>query len=205
MAAVQSTYKAIWEKDDQYSSLEEFAALPVADNELFGCPVSHAEEVQILKKMKATSAPGPDGVSRAELFRWDPSEKKIANLFNTILLNGKLLRYLKESRTVLLPKGPEGEQSTNIGDWRPITLSLILLCTLSAIIERRLREACPPHPSQVGFINTQGCSENLTMLDGIIGVCKKERRDLVVLFMDMAIAFDWISHKLIDELLSQEG
>ncbi|KAK7881355.1 hypothetical protein WMY93_029764 [Mugilogobius chulae] len=53
----------------------------------------------------------------------------------------------------------------------------------------------PPHR---GFIEGPGPSENITVLSGLIRLSRREGRDLAVVFIDLAKAFDTVSHQLID-------
>ncbi|NWV51461.1 PO22 protein, partial [Daphoenositta chrysoptera] len=63
------------------------------------------------------------------------------------------------------------------------------------IITARLTKACPLNPRQRGFIRAAGCSENLKLLQTIIRTAKREHRTLGVVFVDIAKAFDTVSHQ----------
>ncbi|NXD02691.1 POLR protein, partial [Certhia familiaris] len=63
------------------------------------------------------------------------------------------------------------------------------------ILTARLTKACPLNPRQKGFINAAGCSENLKLLQTIIRTAKNEHRPLGVVFVDIAKAFDTVSHQ----------
>ncbi|NXM61017.1 POLR protein, partial [Illadopsis cleaveri] len=73
------------------------------------------------------------------------------------------------------------------------------------IITARLTKACPLNPRQKGFIRAAGCSENLKLLQSIIWLAKKEHRPLGVVFVDIAKAFDTVSHQHILHGLEQRG
>uniref|UniRef100_A0AAV2JTI1 Reverse transcriptase domain-containing protein n=1 Tax=Knipowitschia caucasica TaxID=637954 RepID=A0AAV2JTI1_KNICA len=59
--------------------------------------------------------------------------------------------------------------------------------------------------SKTTLIPKSRCSENLTVIDGLITLAKKERRELAVVFIDLAKAFDTVSHRLIGETLTRRG
>ncbi|NXB41564.1 PO21 protein, partial [Eulacestoma nigropectus] len=59
------------------------------------------------------------------------------------------------------------------------------------------------NPRQRGFIRAAGCSENLKLLQTIIRSAKKEHRPLGVVFVDIAKAFDTVSHQHILHVLKQ--
>ncbi|NXB27215.1 POLR protein, partial [Rhagologus leucostigma] len=71
------------------------------------------------------------------------------------------------------------------------------------ILTARLTKACPLNPRQRGFIRAAGCSENLKLLQTIIRSAKKEHRPLGVVFVDIAKAFDTVSHQHILHVLRQ--
>ncbi|NWU46210.1 PO21 protein, partial [Hylia prasina] len=71
------------------------------------------------------------------------------------------------------------------------------------IVTARLSKACPLNPRQRGFISAPGCSENLKLLQTIIWSAKREHRPLGVVFVDIAKAFDTVSHQHIIEALRQ--
>ncbi|NXY90922.1 POLR protein, partial [Alcedo cyanopectus] len=73
------------------------------------------------------------------------------------------------------------------------------------ILTARLTKACPLNPRQKGFIRAAGCSENLKLLQTIIRLAKKEHRPLGVVFVDIAKAFDSVSHRHILYSLQQRG
>ncbi|NWI48640.1 POLR protein, partial [Picathartes gymnocephalus] len=73
------------------------------------------------------------------------------------------------------------------------------------ILTARLSKACPLNPRQRGFIRAAGCSENLKLLQNIIWSAKREHRPLGVVFVDIAKAFDTVSHQHILHVLQQRG
>ncbi|NWR96002.1 POLR protein, partial [Furnarius figulus] len=73
------------------------------------------------------------------------------------------------------------------------------------IITARLAKACPINPRQRGFIQAPGCSENLKLLQILIQHAKKDHKELAVVFVDIAKAFDTVSHEHIFSGLRQKG
>ncbi|NXH97152.1 PO22 protein, partial [Pachycephala philippinensis] len=73
------------------------------------------------------------------------------------------------------------------------------------ILTARLTKACPLNPRQRGFIRAAGCSENLKLLQTIIRSAKREHRPLGVVFVDIAKAFDTVSHQHILHVLQQRN
>ncbi|NXA84966.1 POLR protein, partial [Thryothorus ludovicianus] len=73
------------------------------------------------------------------------------------------------------------------------------------ILTARLTKACPLNPRQRGFIRAAGCSENLKLLQTIIRTAKREHKPLGVVFVDIAKAFDTVSHQHILHGLRERG
>ncbi|NXQ64912.1 POLR protein, partial [Anthoscopus minutus] len=63
------------------------------------------------------------------------------------------------------------------------------------IITARLTKACAISPRQKSFIRAAGCSENLKLLQLLLRNAKKEHREIAILFLDIAKAFDTVSHQ----------
>uniref|UniRef100_A0A3B3V1B0 Reverse transcriptase domain-containing protein n=1 Tax=Poecilia latipinna TaxID=48699 RepID=A0A3B3V1B0_9TELE len=198
---IEKTYSELWEKEDRYGELGVFGTLPEADNEPLLMAITPNEVLAALRGSKGKSAPGPDGLRKSHLLRWDKDGKLLACLYNTILYNSKLPKLLKCSRTTLVPKSSDQAELKVIDNWRPITLSSSILRLFSKILCDRLGEACPTHPSQKGFTRGDGCSTNLMVLDGVIRRAVRHKETLAVVFIDLARAFDSVSHKHIREVL----
>uniref|UniRef100_A0A3B3Y5C6 C2H2-type domain-containing protein n=1 Tax=Poecilia mexicana TaxID=48701 RepID=A0A3B3Y5C6_9TELE len=198
---VESTYRTLWEGRDKFTGLGVFGDISEADNGHLRSPVTPDEVLGILKGMKENTAPGPDGVRKSHLLKWDKDGKLLACLFNSILFNGKLPSILKGSRTTLVPKCHDEEKLRLIENWMPITLSSVILRILSKLLCNRLSDACPTHLTQRGFIKGKGCSTNLMFVDGLIKRAWRKKETLALVLVDLARAFDTVSHKHISEVL----
>uniref|UniRef100_A0A8C4NSX5 ribonuclease H n=1 Tax=Dicentrarchus labrax TaxID=13489 RepID=A0A8C4NSX5_DICLA len=202
---VERTYREVWGGTDGFVSLGQFGNLPQVDNGLFFGLITSDEALSAVKRIAVCSAPGPDKVRRGDLLRWDPKGSKLASLFNTMLYSGKIPMCLKVGRTTLIPKTSDEAKLANIGQWRPITIGSVILRAFSGVINKRLAGTCPIHVRQRGFIESSGCSENLSILEGVIRMSKSQKRSLAVVFIDIAKAFDSVSHRHILEVLQRRG
>lgn len=202
---VARTYRNIWEKPDSFRSLGQFGVLPLIDNGPLCVPISPAEVLSVVKKIKARGAAGPDGIKRRNLHQFDGDGKMLACIFNGILVTGVLPPCLKKSRTTLIPKSTDPMKLADIGNWRPLTISSVICRAFSGILTRRLTEVCELHPRQRGFIASPGCAENLAVLNGLIRTSKRKLLPLAVVFIDFAKAFDSVSHRHIEEVLVRMG
>lgn len=202
---LMKTYRNIWEKPDVFRGLGQFGLLPLIDNGPLCVPISPAEVLSVLKKIKPQGAAGPDGIKRPVLLRCDQSGKILSCIFNGILVTGVFPACLKGSRTTLIPKSTDPSKLADIGNWRPLTISSIICRAFSGILTNRLAEVCRFHPRQRGFIASPGCAENLAVLGGIIRASKRKLLPLAVVFIDFAKAFDSVSHQHIAEVLLRTG
>lgn len=202
---VTRTYRGVWEKPDVFQSLGQFGVLPLVDNSPLCVPVSPAEVLSVIRKVKPQGAAGPDGVKRPALLRFDREGKMLACIFNGILVTGVLPACLKVSRTTLIPKSTDPMKLADISNWRPLTISSIICRAFSGILAKRLAEVCKFHPRQRGFIASPGCAENLAVLNGLIRTSKRKLLPLAVVFIDFAKAFDSVSHKHLGEVLMRMG
>uniref|UniRef100_A0A3B5LV86 Reverse transcriptase domain-containing protein n=1 Tax=Xiphophorus couchianus TaxID=32473 RepID=A0A3B5LV86_9TELE len=198
---IERAYSELWEKEDRYKGLGVFGTLPEANNEPLLMAITPSEVLAAIRGSRGKSVPGPDGIRKPHLLMWDKDGVKLAHIFNAILYNGKLPRLLKRSRTTLVPKSPDPLELSRVENWRPISLSSTILRLLSKILCDRLSEACPAHSSQKGFTRGEGCSTNLMLLDGVVRRAVRHKETLAVVFIDLARAFDSVSHQHIREVL----
>ncbi|KAL8572732.1 hypothetical protein ACOMHN_030314 [Nucella lapillus] len=115
----------------------------------------------------------------------------------------RIPQYLKESRSILLPIGKK--DLNLIGNWRPLTISSILLRLYSKVLAKRLTAAVPLNPIQRGFIPAPGVSENTQLLARVIKQAKARKGELAVAFLDLAKAFDTVSHDLVRKGMQRFG
>lgn len=203
---VYNTYQKIWQANDNFKGLGQFANLPLsAQPNPLDTPITALEVLALLKRIRKDSSPGPDGITVSATLKWDSKGKKLSKLLNEIVHISRIPSPLKRSHTTLIPKSDDINEQKDIANWRPITISPIFARLLSGCIRTRLVEALPLHTSQRGFIDTPGCSENLTILDGLIKTATTSPGSLAVMFIDFRKAFDSVSHRHIQEVLERRG
>lgn len=148
-------------------------------------------------KVDSTSAPGPDGVTAAE---W----KKIPNKFKVLLFNcfmkaGRLPDELTKARTVFLPKTKGG--SLNPGDYRPITMSSVIVRQFHKVLARRLQFNYSFDTRQRAFLPLDGTMENINVLSAALTDARRKGKDLHLASIDLSKAFDSVSYKAIFKVL----
>ena len=205
LTEVTAVFKQRWGEASSFHGLGRFDGCGLIDNLPFAKLILPSEVSCNLREIKSRSSPGPDGITQGVLLAWDQDGRKLAHMFSSWLVSGILPRVFKKCRTTLIPKTTDASQHGDINQWRPITISSIVLRLFSRILTGRMTVACPIHPHQRGFIASPGCSENLAILAGAMKLSKTEKRSLGVVFIDFAKAFDTISHEHLLSALSRKG
>jgi hypothetical protein len=160
-------------------------------------PVEKEEIEMALKNMKSHTA-GPDGITLKELNRIPML--KLELLFNIMLLCEEVPKAFKESRTTLIPK--ETINLERVGNWRPITISSIIIRLFHRIIAKRL-EKIELSGNQRGFTKVDGCFANNISMQAIIKEHRKNIKPLCIVSLDLSKAFDTVSHKSIIRALKR--
>lgn len=125
-------------------------------------PISRTEIKRHLGRLKANSAPGPDGITYSNIKKYDPEALILRAFYYCYWKHGKIPPNCKKSKTLLIPK--RGGAKDDIDSHRPITMQNTHYKILSGIIGKRLRwwlrsEGCIS-PEQKGFMSNPGCAEH---------------------------------------------
>lgn len=147
-----------------------------------------------------SSSPGPDGVTSRQI-RALPNQILLI-VFNIILWARHLPLSLRESRTSFIPKKSGASEPQ---DFRPITVPSVFVRTLHSVLAARIRKAVQFDPRQRAFMPTDGCADNTVLLDMII---KQQYRNFTrsyIAILDVAKAFDSVSHRAIAVILRSYG
>lgn len=149
-------------------------------------PVTCEELAKLLKGCKGAS--GLDG------WKWNNLKEVIPELtamFNLWLATGVQPTRLLKGYTTLIPKVLSTEDPAK---FRPITVTSVIIRLLHKIMARRLGEALQLDEDQRGFRQGDGISINVRLLEGALSTSISKRLDLAVCFIDVAKAFDSVSH-----------
>ena len=198
---VHATYQARFGGESQEVNLSRYPKAKPADNELLMKPITQDEIQKAYSRAKKDSAAGPDGIGLRKLKELDPKFAMTCNIYNVWLHTRKVPNQIKDNRSILLPKGTKDLEDVN--NWRPLTISSVMLRLYTNILAKRVTKGVPLNPRQRGFIEAPGCSENGFLLQRIQKHAKRNRKRLSVVFLDLAKAFDTVSHKHISEGLKR--
>ncbi|KAK2577933.1 hypothetical protein KPH14_000857 [Odynerus spinipes] len=139
-----------------------------------------------------------DGVPLRE-WRAVPASVK-ALLFNVVMAAGGFSPSALASRTVFIPKKID---SPTPADFRPISISSVVVRHLHKILAERIRDARVVDFRQRCF--DDGCAENISVLAAVMSEARTQRRELHVASLDIAKAFDSVSHGAVDAALIRLG
>lgn len=146
------------------------------------------------------TAPGPDGLS-AKTLRAIPLGI-LVRIFNTFMLCGKLPNHLLTSRTTLIPKK---DDAADPGEFRPITVSSIFARTFHKVLANRMSRMIKLDSRQKAFRPIDGCSENIFLMDFALRYCRQNFKPLFMASLDVAKAFDSVTHQTIIDTLRSAG
>ena len=152
-------------------------------------PITSEEVTEALKTTKADTSPGPDGRTIQDLKGLQADHLVWA--FNSIMYFGQPPQSWTKGRTVLIPKT---DKPTQPGQFRPVTISSVLLRTLHKIVARRLQRAAPLPTQQKGFAAEEGVAANLVLVSELIKDAQDHKRPFCCAFIDFRKAFDSVGH-----------
>ena len=147
------------------------------------------EMASAIKSTKKETAMGIDGISNDAI-------KALGCENATAIMNRWWADGVPEvaqlCRTTLIPKGVEGRD--NVNNWRPITIGNLLVRLFAKMWDRRLRQLVKVDSRQQGFVPVDGCFNNVKLLQHVIKKRRRSRREINVVFLDLAKAFDTVPH-----------
>lgn len=161
--------------------------------------VISAQEIKAAM-LPLNSAAGPDGFTVKQL-RQVPSVV-LRVLLNALALLKRLPVCLRNARTTFIPKKAGASQA---GDFRPITVSSVLVRMLHKIYATRLLAAMNFDLRQRAFIPADGCAENIMVLATALDEAKSKQRPLCMASVDVAKAFDRVNLAAILRGMKRKG
>ena len=147
-----------------------------------------------LKALRRGGATGPDDVPSAFLELMGPvALDATLLLFNRIWISGHWPERWREGLIIPLFKG-HGGQRTNIGDYRPITLTSCVAKLFENLLQRRLQVWCDEAlllcEEQAGFRTGRNTLEHLFTLHELVGARRERKRRTWMAFLDARRAYD---------------
>jgi hypothetical protein len=182
------------------SDIVRNSKLTEQEKNLLEAPLSLAELDISVKKAKLRSAPGVDGYTNVLIQHcWKFLRLPYLRYCNYCYDNNSLSTNFRSARIRLIPK--KGDTSA-LKNWRPISLLSNLYKILSRALNLRLNRIVNRICSraQKGYNSQRYTQEVLINVWEKIAYCKKNNIKGALVAIDMAKAFDTLSHDFIDKV-----
>lgn len=158
------------------------------------------EEVNRAKMGWSNTAPGPDGVTVRQIKQTD--DEWLVMIYSIILLSGIKPARFSLSRTTLIYRTDERRDPAN---YRPITVSSTIQRLLHRIIANLIRNATDLNINQRAFTTLDGTLANCLILENFIRSRWDNGKPMPIVSLDLAKAFDRVSHLSIERALHRQG
>ena len=136
-------------------------------------------------------------------FFWSDLGHFVVRSLNTGFALGQLSSTQKEGVITCIPKGSDKSKHL-LKNWRPISLLNVSYKLASAAIAERIKIVLGKliHEDQTGFISGRNMSENIRVLYDLFCYTKLTQKPGLLLLIDFEKAFDSLSWKFIQKVLS---
>ncbi|KAJ8008617.1 hypothetical protein DPEC_G00106740 [Dallia pectoralis] len=177
---------------------------PAPSLDFDGKEPSWKEIQEVIKKARASSAPGPSGVPYRVYKSCPKLQHRLWKILKVIWRRGKVAKQWRFAEGVWSPKE---EESKTINQFRIISLLSVEGKIFFSIVARRLtdyllRNSYIDTSVQKGGIpKVPGCLEQTGVVTQLIREARENKGDLVVLWLDLTNAYGSIPHKLVEEAL----
>ena len=190
---IYSYFSEMYTKPNQmvrpnYPSLTDSERIEIDD--MFEDLITKKEIEVAINNIAIDTSPGPDHVI-VRIIKNTIAAEIIASISTRMLQTGYVPSKLKQARTILIHKGND---STDIANWRPITICSVIRRVIDRVLDKHIREFVSFNPNQRGFTNSSGAHINTAILDSLLHEAKTKKTDLSVIFLDIRKAFDNVGH-----------
>ena len=168
-------------------------------------PFAHKEIDDMVSEMPPDRAPGPDSFNGAFLKAcWPIIKNDFYLLCDEFHQGGLNLESINAGFITLIPKVNSPEC---VNDFRPITLLNCCLKLITKILANRLQKIILRivHRNQYGFLRGRSIHDCLAWAFEYIHQCQASKREIVLLKLDFAKAFDTIEHSAMLLILKNMG
>lgn len=163
-------------------------------------PPKLSEVERAVKKARAGSAPGPNGVPYLVYKRAPGVTRVLWRLMKVVWRNRQVPKAWRRAGGIMIPKERESKE---IGQFRQISLLNVEGKIFFSVLAQRLttylkkNKLVDTSVQKAGIPGSSGCLEHVSVIWQQIQAARREKRDLHVLFLDLANAFGSVPHSLI--------
>ncbi|XP_061896860.1 uncharacterized protein LOC133645950 [Entelurus aequoreus] len=165
------------------------------------------KEIQeVVTAARASSAPGPSGVSYKVYKRCPELLRILWRILRVIWRRGTVADQWRQAEGVWIPKE---ENSTKLEQFRTISLLSVEGKIFFRILSRRLTDFLLKNAyidtsvQKGGIPGVSGCLEHTGVVSRLIREAREGKGDLAVLWLDLANAYGSIPHKLVETTLDR--
>lgn len=169
------------------------------DMECLWCPIN-AQEI-ICARVSKKSASRPDGITPNVWTRIDIRIKVL--LYNLFIFDEDIPSELKLSRTIFLSKKIEG--SDEPGDFRPVSINSIVTREFNRLMANRISLKYKFDNRQAAYFKIDGVAQNIAVLSTILNEAKTKLKELHIVGLDMAKAFNSLKYESINDAVDEIG
>ncbi|KAL4001244.1 hypothetical protein ACER0C_006543 [Sarotherodon galilaeus] len=176
------------------------------EQEFDGEEPSWKEIQEVVKRARASSAPGPSGVPYKVYKNCPRLLTRLWKILRVIWRRGKVANQWRQAEGVWIPKE---ERSKNINQFQTISLLSVEGKVLFSVVTKRLTEYLLKNSyidnsvQKAGIPKVPGCLEHTGVVTQLIREARENRGDLAVLWLDLANDYGSIPHKLVEQALNQ--
>lgn len=170
--------------------------------------IQEVDEEEIKKaiwSLHPDKAPGPDGFP-ISFFRefWFLIKKDILKMIRWVLRKGKIGGFTNSTHLALIPKE---NRPSSFSRFRPISLCNSAYKIITKILSSRLKPLLPSliSENQGGFLANRHISDSILLVQEAIHSSLNRKEKGFILKLDLANAFDRVSHSFLFAVLSKLG
>ena len=170
-------------------------------------PVTREELKKVISQIKKEKAPGPFGIHGEHIIYGGLMlQEFIRDWLNNLLRTGVVPEFLKEGRVSLLYKRGDCLDPAN---YRPITLSSVLMKVLTRLLNIRLEEVVEENnllsEKQFGFRKKYSTSDAVLVTSAAIDKARMDKMDAGMASIDLKAAYDMVSREALFKKLESLG
>lgn len=164
-----------------------------------------SEVEEVLRRARASSAPGPSGVPYKVYKNCPKLRHRLWKALKVIWRRGKIAQSWRYAEGVYIPKD---EKSENIDQFRVISLLSVESKIFFSIVAKRLsnllsNKYIDTSVQKGGTPGVPGCIEHTGVVTQLIREAREGKGDLAVLWLDLTNAYGSIPHKLVEAALER--